>query len=179
MVASTHQAALAEYLALGADRSLAKLHRGYGTDGVENAPCLKTLANWSKRYRWQAAVTEHDEYVGAALLLRLRETAVQQQYDHVSELHNLAQLCLDTALETATNLRPMTASDLRILATIAIDAIKMVEVLTGGIKERREDYSKGIDPAAMAILEQMAADKRAGIEIRFPREVDTLPARKN
>src|SRR4051812_38665741 len=90
----TAQQAKVHYLALDNERSLRRLARWYKENRTEFPPSYASLASWSQRDGWLRAAAEHDEYVGAALLLRLRETAVQQQYDRVSELHNLAQLCL-------------------------------------------------------------------------------------
>jgi hypothetical protein len=44
----------------------------------------------------------------------------------------------------------------------ATDAIKIVEVLTGGISDRCDDNVGGLGAEAMAILEQLAAEKRGG-----------------
>jgi hypothetical protein len=40
--------------------------------------------------------------------------------------------------------------------------MKMVEILTGGVSDRRDNNGGGLGAEAMAILEQLAADKRGG-----------------
>jgi hypothetical protein len=174
----TAQQAMCDYLALNNERSLRRLARWYEESRTEFPPSYGTLAAWSRRDNWQRAAAEHDDFVGAALRSRLRETAVQQQFDRVTALNNVAQRSLDVAAETLRTASVSTASEVKALVSAAIDALKMIEVLTGGVTERRDDNGGGLGAEAMAILEQLAADKRAGIEMRMPREVDTLPARK-
>src|SRR3981189_1311299 len=109
------QQSLVDYLALGAERSLRRLARYYDEIRTENPPSFATLAVWSRRDRWQAAAASHDEFVGNALVARLRETAVQQQFDRVTALTKLAQSCLDAANQSELDPATLSASDIRAL----------------------------------------------------------------
>src|SRR6516165_9679735 len=62
-VAVTPVEALADYLALGAQRSIRLLHQKYMDEINTKAPCLRTLLTWSGRYRWSAAAADHDRAV--------------------------------------------------------------------------------------------------------------------
>jgi hypothetical protein len=155
----TRQQSLVDYLALGAERSLRGLARHYDEIRTENPPSFATLAVWSRRDRWQAAAAAHDEYVGAALVARLRETAVQEQFDRVTALTKLAQACLDAANEIELDPALLSVSDIRALVSAAIDAIKMTEVLAGGVSDRAANDA-GLAEEAAALLRQLEAQKR-------------------
>jgi hypothetical protein len=174
----TAQQAKVAYLALENARSLRHLRQWYEESGIEFAPSFAILAVWSKRHGWQCAAAEYDESVGAALLLRLHETSVQRAFDKVAALNTLAQRCLDTAAETAVNVTAATVSDLRALVSTAIDAIKTVEILTGGVGNRREDYAGGIDPAALAMLAEIETKVKARLPALLPPEAQGTTTRE-
>jgi hypothetical protein len=165
----TAQQAKVDYLALGSERSLRRLTRYYDESDTEFPPSLQTLAAWSRRDGWQSAAADHDEFVGAALLTRLRESAVQQAFDRVAALTNAAQHCLDTAAEADLKTAALTASDIKALVSTAIDALKMVEVLTGGVSDR-EERSSGIAEEALLLLRQIEDQKREGLPVLLPTE---------
>lgn len=145
----------------GADRSLAKLHRHYRASASGNGPCLRTLASWSTLYGWAKASAEHDDSVGAALRSRLRETAVQQQFDRVGALTIVAQRALGAVIEkmSAGEVTVATASDIKALVSSAIDAIRLCEVLTGGVSDR-EEHRGGIAEEALTLLREIEEQKR-------------------
>jgi hypothetical protein len=155
----TAQQALCHFLALDNERSLRRLRRYYEEIGVPYPPSFATLAAWCRRDNWVGAAAAHDEEVGAALRLRLRETAVQQRFDKVQSLEKAAQLCLDVAEKTIRGVTPATASDIKALVTSAIDCLKLCEVLTGGVSNR-EDRGDGIAAEALLILQQIEQEKR-------------------
>jgi hypothetical protein len=155
----TAQQSLVHYLALDNQRSLRQLRRYYEENDTEYPPSFAILAVWSRQFGWSRAALAYDESVGAALLLRLHETSVQQRFDQVGALNNLAQRCLDTANEIAIDATAATVSDLCGLVSTAIDALKMVEVLTGGVTDR-QDRSAGIAEEAMVLLRAIEEDKR-------------------
>jgi hypothetical protein len=63
---SRQERAFAVYLALGPSRSLAELATVLRTDpnraGLRRAPSLRTLEDWSARYRWQERIAEIDRH---------------------------------------------------------------------------------------------------------------------
>jgi hypothetical protein len=67
----------------------------YDKHQTENAPSLACLGVSSNRYGCYRAAIEHDEFVGTALVARLRETAIERQFDRVTALIALAQRCLE------------------------------------------------------------------------------------
>jgi transposase-like protein len=120
---------------------------------------VSTIAAWSRSGNWADAAVQHDEYAASALLLRLGESSVQRSFDRVEALTNLARGLLETAAETAKDVTIATAGDIKALVSTAIDAIKMVEVLTGGVSNR-EDRRTGIAEEAMVLLREIEEDKR-------------------
>ncbi len=126
MLAITHQQALVDYLALGSARSLRGLRRHYDKHQIENAPSFACLAVWSNRYGWYRAAIEHDEFVGNALVARLRETAIERQFDRATALIAVAQRCLDAANDLDIDPATLSASDIRALVSAAIEANRRV-----------------------------------------------------
>jgi hypothetical protein len=158
-VAVTPQEALAAYLALGAERSVRLLHRRLIGQVSNKAPSLRTLLNWSGRYGWAVAAAEHDREVGERLLARVKEAAISTGFDRVGSLLRVAHRCLDAALEMPLSLDGGTAHDLKALVSAAIDAIKTVELLSGGATERAEQR-QGMAEEALALLRQLEQRRR-------------------
>ena len=166
-VAVTPVEALADYLALGAQRSIRLLHQKYMDEINTKAPCLRTLLTWSGRYRWSAAAADHDRAVGEQLLARVKESAVARGFDRAEMLLRVAHRCLDAALEMPLPLEGGTAHDLRALVSAAIDAIKTVELLCGGATERAEQR-QGMAEEALALLRQLEQRRRGGEVLVLP-----------
>jgi hypothetical protein len=156
----TPQQALVDYLALGGERSLRRLVQRYDEIGMKNPPSFATVGLWSSRFGWDRKAHEHDEFVGAALLSRLRDEVVQREFDRVAALMKVAQRCLEVAAAIEIDERSATAADIKALTTTAIDAIKMVEVLTGGVSERTASAT-GIADEARQLLRQLERRGRA------------------
>src|SRR5215469_2430678 len=119
----TPQRGLVDYLALGGERSLRRLVQHYDEIGMKNPPSFATAALWSRRFGWERKAREHDEFVGAALLSRLRHEAVQREFDRVAALMKVAQRCLDSAAAIDIDESRATVADIKALTTTAIDAI--------------------------------------------------------
>lgn len=158
MTAITHYQALAEYLAMGADRSLAGLYRRYKAEIPNGAPAEITLKKWSQRYGWAAAARRHDENVGRRLLEHVEDEAAKRGFDRVQALMDAAQACLEDA--AAIRLKGEgSATDKRALLSAAIDCIKMIELLTGGVTDRQE-RAAAFPEEAKRILNELAARQR-------------------
>src|SRR6516162_9037311 len=139
--------ALRDYLALGERRSLRKLARHYASTMPAGAPPLITIKSWSKRYAWVEKARQHDCEVAETLARRAKEAAINAEFDRVQALAKVAQQCLEDAMRVRLS-GAATASDIRNLITTAIDAIKMVEVLTGGASDRTEQRSSELPERA-------------------------------
>jgi hypothetical protein len=152
--------ALHDYLSLGERRSLRKLARHYASTMPTGAPPLITIKSWSKRYGWVEKAGQHDREVAETLALRVKEAAITAEFDRVQALAKVARQCLEDASRVRLS-GAATASELRILVTTAIDAIKMVEVLTGGASDRTEERASGLQEQARQLLAELEARKRA------------------
>jgi len=152
--------ALRDYLALGERRSLRKLARHYASTMPTGAPPLITIKSWSKRHAWVEKARQHDCEVAETLARRAKEAAINAEFDRVQALAKLAQQCLEDAMRVRLS-GAATASDIRNLITTAIDAIKMVEVLTGGASDRTEQRSSELPERARELLAELEAKKRA------------------
>jgi hypothetical protein len=156
----SHSEGLADYLAMGEDRSLAKLHDRYASEHPEGVPALETLKSWSKKHGWQAVAVQFDKDARARLVSRTRNMVVERQFDRVAALAEAAQACLEDA-NAMRIVGEGTAAEKKALITAAIDAIKMVEVLTGGVSDRQERVAGMADEAKRA-LQQLEEQKRRG-----------------
>jgi hypothetical protein len=163
----TPQQALVDYLALGGERSLRRLVQHYDEIGMRNSPSFATVALWSSRFGWDRKAREHDDFVGAALLSRLRDEAVRREFDRVAALMKVAQRCLEVAATVDIDESSATVADIKALTTTAIDAIKMVEVLTGGVSDRTES-ARGIATEAKELLQKLEQQKRGVIASQAP-----------
>jgi hypothetical protein len=158
--------ALADYLAMGAERSISKLFRRYSESNLAKPPAEITLKWWSRRDHWVEQAREFDERVGRRLRARAETAAVKQSFNRVAALNAVAQRCLEVAansnVENATS-----ATDIRALVAAAVDAIKLAEVLTGGVSDRTES-ARGIAAEAKELLQKLEGQKRAGITSKAP-----------
>ena len=132
-----HQQGLAQYIALGPDRSLEKLHR-WCTKNAPKAPGVRTLKGWSTKYGWKAKAAAHDAKVAGRLADKVEEAAVEDGWDRVSTLTDFARLSLDKAMEALQggSLKAETAYELQALLNSAVTALKHIELMTGGPTSR-------------------------------------------
>jgi hypothetical protein len=159
MTAINRHHALAEYIAMGVGPSLAALYRRYAAEIPNGPPPAEiTLKKWSQRYGWAAAARRHDENVGRRLLEQLEGEAVNRGFDRVQALLGAAQACLDDAAKIRLS-GVGTAQDKKALISAAIDALKMVQVLTGGVSERQERVG-GMAQEARDLLRALEARAR-------------------
>lgn len=161
MPSVTNQQALADYLAMGADRSLAALYRRYAAEIPQGAPAEITLKKWSQRHGWAAAARRHDQNVGRRLLEQVETEAVKRGFDRAQALMVAAEACLDDAAKIRLD-GVGTAHDKKALISAAIEAIKMVQVLTGGVADRQERVA-GFAEEAREALRQLEQARRDGV----------------
>jgi hypothetical protein len=158
----TPQEALSLYLGLGAERSLTVLRQRLIDDASIEPVALRTLADWSSRDGWVRAAEEFDAKASARLVARTQTAVVRAGFDRVMSLTMLAQRCLDLANAATLDPSSLNAADIRSLASTAIEAIKSVEVLTGGVSDRTE-RAGGMATEARELLRQLEAQKRARV----------------
>jgi hypothetical protein len=82
----TPEEAFADYLALGPERSIAKLCELYA-DTCASPPALRTLKNWSAEGAWRHRVVEHAAQVGALVQSMAAESGSQAHLDMARSLH--------------------------------------------------------------------------------------------
>jgi hypothetical protein len=155
--------ALGLYLRLGGRRSLTRLHRQITETTPAAAVCLRTLKEWSRRYSWTRRAADFDADAAHRLVERAQRDIVEEQFDRIRSLRIVAKNCLDAAGAIEIDPSSGTAAEVRTLTTTAIDAIKMIEVLTGGVSDRTET-ARGIAIEAKELLQKLEQQKRAGMD---------------
>ena len=132
-----HDRGLADFLALGADRSLGKLYRQY-TKIMLKPPALVTLKSWSVRYAWQATAAQYDARVASQVAEKAETAAVDQGVDHVQALHDVADKALRKVVDglDAESIKADDAYQMAALVNSALGAIRGVQLLTGKATER-------------------------------------------
>jgi hypothetical protein len=135
MTAVTHEQALAHYLMLGPSRSLEKLRRHYSDLTPPKIVSIDTMKFWSRRHGWMAKAAAHDQEVTHRLAERANRERAKGEWDKVEALLTVARRCLDLVKDGQLGVAA-TAQDCRALTTAAIEAMKMAEVLTGGVSDR-------------------------------------------
>lgn len=132
MARITEHEARAAYLAMGPDRSLAKLRRGLGGPGV--APSLTTFETWSKKFGWRALAQAHDERVSAKAMAKIETAQVADRVSMVQALEDFSATALLKARELIAGAK--TIGHIEVLVDRAIDALKQQAVMTGGVSDR-------------------------------------------
>ena len=164
-----HRQALNDFLAMGADRSLEKLCQWY-IKNVSNPPGRSIIGIWSVKHGWQDRAAEHDERVAGGVKEKVESAAIEETWDRVGDLTDLAQRALKKALDALEG-DAMTVTDpygVAALVNSALSSIKTVELLTGGPTERFGHTPR--DHAPEWVLERLAArtTATAGDEIDIP-----------
>jgi hypothetical protein len=134
-----HAQGLTDFLKLGPDRSLGKLHRWYA-ENMPRPPSLPTLKNWSVRYSWQTRAVEHDTRVAVQVGKRAEAASIEEGWDRVQILNDVARRSLEKAAEALANgkIAPATAYEVQSLINTAVTAIKTGELLSGHATDRSE-----------------------------------------
>lgn len=159
---ATPQEALSIYLGMGSDRSLPAVRAKLGSDAGVEVPTARTFEEWSSKFGWVRAAEEFDAKAGARLVARTQTAVVRAGFDRVLSLTMLAQRCLDTANAASLDPGDINAADIRALTSTAIEAIKTIEVLTGGVSDRTE-RAGGMATEARELLRRLEEQKRARI----------------
>jgi hypothetical protein len=150
--------ALGLYLRLGGRRSLTRLHRQITETTPAAAVCLRTLKEWSRRYNWTRRAADFDADAARRLVERAARDIVEEQFDRIQSLRIVAKHCLEAAGAIEIDPSSGTAAEIRTLTATAIDAIKMIEVLTGGVSDRTET-ARGIATEAKQLLQKLERQK--------------------
>ncbi len=134
-----HHQGLTDFLRLGPDRSLGKLHRQYARNML-NPPALVTLKSWSSKFDWQVVAVAHDERVAERVAKKAEEASIDEGWDRVQILNDVARRSLEKAAEALENekIAPATAYELQSLINTAVTAIKTGELLSGHATDRSE-----------------------------------------
>ncbi len=164
-----HRQALNDFLAMGSSRSLEKLYTWY-TINVPKPPGRSIIGIWSMRYDWQARAAEHDERVAGGVKEKVEGAAIEENWDRVRDLTELAQRSLGKALDALKG-DAMKVTDpygVAALVNAALSSVKTVELLTGGPTERFGHTPR--DHAPEWLKERLAAQTTAaaGDEIDIP-----------
>ena len=151
-----HDRGLADFFALGPDRSLGKLFERY-TKIMLKPPALITLKTWSVRYSWQAAAAQHDARVASKVAEKAEAAAVEQGFDHVQALHSVADKALRKVIDglDAESIKADDAYQMAALVNSALGAIKGVQLLTGQATNRIDTFASK-DHAPQWILDRLA-----------------------
>jgi hypothetical protein len=148
----THEQALAHYFMLGAGRSLEKLRRHYTGLTPPKPVSIDTLKFWSRRHGWAAKAAAHDQEVTQRLAEKANRQRAKGEWDKVEALLAVARRCLDLVKDAQLGVAT-TAQDCRALTAPGVEAMKMAEVLTGGVSDRIAAQSSEATNEAMKSLD--------------------------
>lgn len=126
--------AFEHYYALGANRSLKKLHLQYTKNTPDNAPSIDAIKIWSSNFNWQERIMLRDRKVTQKVekrILKEEENIRLKSYKRAKHVGDILSAALGTAFyEDKENkgkmkLRPeITISSARELKEVAIGALK-------------------------------------------------------
>jgi hypothetical protein len=67
------------YIALGRQRSIAKLAESLREDWGKSGLCETTLENWSRWFRWQSRVIQDDQLIEGRVDERMRQKEIDRR----------------------------------------------------------------------------------------------------
>lgn len=174
-----HRQALADYLAMGPQRSLVKLHQYYEAT-ANGGPCLQTLKNWSKKHGWQKAAARHDERVAAQIAERAERVAVEKGFDQVAAFAEIIEhgaVALREFIKDPENLKKVTnAAEFGTVANALVRISQLVELLEGRPTGRLGVEHKAEPPEWMKNQIEQAEESEM-IDVTTARRLEHQPDR--
>ena len=134
-------------------------------------PHLNTLWNWSSKNNWLELAKQHDLKVSEKLNKKIINNEVNKQEKILNDLQETSYLALQkvtTALKSNVMKEIDTPQDIKSLVNSVTDAMKMYNIMTGGITSRSESITHSvaspneIKKQIMLLISSLASD---GIEI--------------
>ena len=134
-------------------------------------PHLNTLWNWSSKNNWLELAKQHDLKVSEKLNKKIINNEVNKQEKILNDLQETSYLALQkvtTALKSNVMKEIDTPQDIKSLVNTVTDAMKMYNIMTGGITSRSESITHSvaspneIKKQIMLLISSLASD---GIEI--------------
>ena len=134
-------------------------------------PHLNTLWNWSSKNNWLELAKQHDLKVCEKLNKKIINNEVNKQEKILNDLQETSYLALQkvtTALKSNVMKEIDTPQDIKSLVNSVTDAMKMYNIMTGGITSRSESITHSvaspneIKKQIMLLISSLASD---GIEI--------------
>ena len=134
-------------------------------------PHLTTLWNWSSKNNWLELAKQHDLKVSEKLNKKIINNEVNKQEKILNDLQETSYLALQkvtTALKSNVMKEIDTPQDIKSLVNSVTDAMKMYNIMTGGITSRSESITHSvaspneIKKQIMLLISSLASD---GIEI--------------
>ena len=134
-------------------------------------PHLNTLWNWSSKNNWLELAKQHDLKVSEKLNKKIINNEVNKQEKILNDLQETSYLSLQkvtTALKSNVMKEIDTPQDIKSLVNSVTDAMKMYNIMTGGITSRSESITHSvaspneIKKQIMLLISSLASD---GIEI--------------
>lgn len=155
--------ARATYIAMGSQRSLRalreKLVQEYGT----GAPSLAAITLWSAKNKWQEAVKEYDRRVSDEIAFRAVKADARATFDAIKALTEAAEIALEAATLRNAAVEAAAKGDVRGMIAAGVEALKLKEVLNGGVSDRTGTVSEREREVEdqLAVLERALRSSRA------------------
>ena len=110
-------------------------------------PHLNTLWNWSSKNNWLELAKQHDLKVSEKLNKKIINNEVNKQEKILNDLQETSYLALQkvtTALKSNVMKEIDTPQDIKSLVNSVTDAMKMYNIMTGGITSRSERITHSV-----------------------------------
>lgn len=153
-----HQEALTHFLALGPNRTLAKLAKMLAEEmpGIDVPPKLDCLKRWSTKHNWVEEAERHDRNLLSKAKEKLLEEQVSQRIEWSKEFAKTGAQVLERVRGEAAKIEVKTTQDLATLANVAV------------ICAREADALEGVKPQEIPAQAEAPADNVATAE--FPQK---------
>jgi hypothetical protein len=142
---TTADRALADYLAMGRDRSLRKLAQRYTEARTEHGT-LGNLRYWSRTHGWADRAREHDAQVAGEVSTMAIEAQAEETWDAAKALMVSGRRVTETLDESLVNVRAQDPAGLKALAEVAAMLLKLAGDLERG-QATGADAQQAVDEA--------------------------------
>ena len=127
----TADRALADYVAMGPQRSLKKLAQHYTEARTENGT-VGNLRYWSRTRGWVRAAQEHDAQVAGEVSRKAIEAQAEATWDEAAELMDTARVASDRLKACLPSLEVADASAAKAMADVVATLAKLATELERG-----------------------------------------------
>lgn len=129
----------------------------------ETMVSMRTMEIWSSRNEWVRLAAEHDARVAQRATQKIETKRANQAFDAIKALTEAAEIALEAATLRNAAVEAAAKGDVRGMIAAGVEALKLKEVLNGGVSDRTGTVSEREREVEdqLAVLERALRSSRA------------------